>query len=346
MSDISDVLSVLVDEVTAAVYPPVLFDAAAETFDSKEDFDVTRTDPVAAHKFNDGSKFNRGAKFDEKKAPSITGTPIVIYAGWPAEDELNEDLANGDTGRTHITVFPKAEERNTTRYQELEYVIAAPAPTLTMLITGAVLAPGQVLYDTPGVTWADTLTYDAAVLRDTLVTVGGTVSVPQNLALRVNGKFYTYAVQKDDTVAIIAAALEALVGHDIAGTSVSGSAITIGPTGRLQAARVGGFGTVGTEVRRQERVIQISVWANDPELRDKIAAGVDVVLAQKRFLDMPDGFAARLIYKNSMVIDATQKANLYRRDLNYLVEYATTTSDQVAAVIAPGINLNGLSVTV
>ena len=50
---------------------------------------------------------------------------------------------------------------------------------------------------------------------------------------------------------------------------------------------------------------------------------------------MPDGFGARLIYKNSMVIDALQKANLYRRDLNYHVEYATTVSKQRAAVIAP-----------
>jgi len=59
-----------------------------------------------------------------------------------------------------------------------------------------------------------------------------------------------------------------------------------------------------------------------------------------RFLEMPDGFGARLIYKNSMVIDAQQKANLYRRDLNYTVEYATTVSKQRAAVIAPSLTVN------
>ena len=345
MSDISDVLSVLVDEVTAGVYPPVLFDSFAETFDSKETFDITSTDPVAAHKFNDGTKFNTGAKFDEKKAPSISGTPIIIYAGWPSEEDLNTDLAL-DPPRTHISIFPKAEERNTTRYEERETVTIEPAPTLTMLITGAVLVPGQVFYETPGVTWDVSGLYDVAVLRNTVVTLGGDVTMPQNLALRINGRFYTYAVQKGDTLAGIAAALGALVGHDISGTTVSGSAITIGPTGRVQAARIGGFGTVATEVRRQERVIQISVWTSDPALRDVISAGVDVALAQIRFLEMPDGFGARLIYKNSMVVDQTQKANLYRRDLNYTVEYATTTNEQIAAVIAPAINMNEFQITI
>jgi hypothetical protein len=344
MSDLSDVLSVLVDVVTAAVYPPVLFDTPGETFESKEDFDITSTDPVAAHKFNDGTKFNTGAKFDEKKAPSISGTPIIIYAGWPAEEDLNTDLAL-DPPRTHISIFPKAEERNTTRYQEREIVTMEPAPTLAMLITGT-MPTGQTFYDTPGATWDLSGHYDSAVLRNTVVTLGGTVAVPQNLALRINGKFYTYSVQKDDTLAGIAAALGALVLVDIAGTVVTGTAITIGPTGRLQAARVGGFGTIATEVRRQERVIQISVWTSDPDIRDVISAGIDVALAQIRFLEMPDSFGARLIYKNSMVIDQMQKSNLYRRDLNYTVEYATTVSEQRAAVIAPSINMNEFQITI
>jgi hypothetical protein len=178
------------------------------------------------------------------------------------------------------------------------------------------------------------------VQRSFVVTVGGTVSSPQNLALRINNKFYTYAVQPKDTLAGIATALEALVAADIAGTSVTGPAITIGPTGRLQAARVGGFGTIAREVRRQERVMSVIVWTNSHTLRDLIAGAVDASLADTRFLDMPDGFGARIIYKNSMVIDAQQKSGLYRRDLNYLVEYATTISEQRAAVIAPSTTFN------
>lgn len=342
ISDILDVENVLCKAIFAAVYPAVTFDEAGYTFDSKETFDQTSTDPIAANKFDTGTEFNTGAKFDQKISPSISGTDILIYAGWPQEDNLATDLAKG---KTHISVFPKAEERNTTRYPEREVVTAPAITTLTLEVTGPVLVAGQTFYDAAGQVWDGTGNYDGAVQRSMLVTVGGTVSLPQNLALRINNKFYVYAVQKGDTLASIAAAIGALIGADIAGTSVSGPVITIGPTGRLQAARVGGVGTVSREVRRQERVVMISVWANAPALRDKIAAAVDVALAQQRFLTMPDGYGARLIYKNSMVIDAQQKADLYRRDLNYTVEYATTVSKQRAAIIAPFANVNDFQVT-
>jgi hypothetical protein len=334
MSDISDVMSVLATEVLNIVYPQLRFDEPGATWDKNGLYDTpASTTPVAVNQFDTGKQFNTGAKFDEKKAPSVSGTPIVVYPGWPSSDNLAKALA---AGITHITVFPQAQERNTTRYQEREQVITPPAPTLTLTISGPQLLAGQRIFDAPGVVW-DAGNFDAgAVQRSFVVTVGGTVSSPQNLALRINGKFYAYAVQPKDSLAAIAAALAALVAADIAGTA----AITIGPTGRLQAARVGGFAGIAREVRRQERVMSVIVWANAPQLRDQIAGAVDASLADTRFLDMPDGFGARLIYKNSMVIDAQQKAALYRRDLNYLVEYATTISEQRAAVIAPSTTFN------
>jgi hypothetical protein len=338
MADISDLMNTLANAVTNIVYPQMKYDASGATWDKTGQYDTpASTAPVAVNQFDTGKQFNTGAKFDEKKAPSISGTPIVVYPGWPSSDNLAKALA---AGITHITVFPQAQERNTTRYQEREQVITPPAPTLTLTISGPQLLAGQRIFDAPGVFW-DTGNYDAdAVQRSFVVTVGGNVSSPQNLALRINGKFYTYAVQPKDTLAGIAAVLGALVAADVAGTSVTGSAITIGPTGRLKAARVGGFGTVAREIRRQERVMSVIVWANSPALRDQIAGAIDASLADMRFLDMPDGFGARLIYKNSMVIDAQQKAALYRRDLNYLVEYATTISEQRAAVIAPSTTFN------
>jgi hypothetical protein len=346
MSDVLDVADVLCQQIFAAVYPSVNFDESGYTFDSKENFDQTSTSPVAVNKFDTGVQFNTGAQFDATKSPSITGTPIVIYPGWPQEDNLATDLANG---KTHISVFPSAQERNTTRYPEREQVVAPPSPTLTLAISGPGLVPGQKFFDAPGVTWDSGGNYDTGLQNSFVVTVGGAVSVPQNVALRINGKFYVYGVQSGDTPASIASALAALVAADVAGTSVSGAVIAIGPLGRLQAARVGGFGTIAKEIRRQERVMTITVWANAPALRDQITAAVDAALAETRFLTMPDGFGARLIYKNSMVIDAQQKAGLYRRSLNYTVEYATTFTKQRAAVIAPsvgiGSNFNSISVT-
>jgi hypothetical protein len=265
----------------------------------------------------------------------VAGGDIIIYPGWPTSANLTQDLA---AGKSHVTLFPKNEERNTTRYPERNHLIAAPVQLVGLSIVGSSITVGKYDpagdYDASGVIWDAPGTFDAD--SNPAYALPGV----QNLALRINGKFYVHQAQAGDTLAAIATALAALVAVDIAGTSASGSVITVGSAGRIQAARVGGFGTIAKELRRQERVVQISVWANTPPLRDTITSAVDVRLAATKFLDMPDGFGARLIYKNTLVVDTLQKALVYRRDLNYLVEYATTISQQRAAVIAPSANLN------
>ncbi len=238
---------------------------------------------------------------------SVSGGAIAVYAGWPPSNSgLDADLL---AGKCHVTVFPKGEERNTTRYSTDQQVIMPATPTLTATVAGQA------------------------------VTIGGTVTVPQNVGLIINGKPYTYAVLVSDTLTTIAAALAALVVVDIAGTTSAGAVITVGGTGRIAAARVGASATVAAEVRRQERVFQITVWADTPTHRDVIGAALDVALAQVHFLTLPDGFKARLVYKNSPVTDGLQKANLYRRDFNYSVEYATTVTTQAPVVIATTTNL-------
>jgi len=314
MSDISDVLVTLAKHVASLIYPLLTYDQINENWDTSELWDLA-------------------------KGKSTTGKDVKIYPGWPNSSELDADLANGIS---HVTVFPATQERNTTRYPEREHVMAAAKPTLALTIAGPVQLSDQPgFYDQPGVIFDTGGDFDEAMGEEFVVFIGGAVAVPQNIALRINGKFYVYSVQADDTFATIAAALAAL----IPGASASGSAITLSPTSRLQAARVGAFGTVAKEVRRQERVVQIIVWSDEPDVRDQLAGVIDVDLAERRFLTMPDGFGARIIYKNSAVIDALQKANLYRRDLNYLVEYATTVSKQRAAVIAPSANINEIVVT-
>jgi hypothetical protein len=304
MADLADVMNVLVKRAECAVYP-------------------------------NGVLTSQGVKI-----PSITGTDIVVYPGWPSSDNLDQDLA---AGKTHVSVFPKVEERNTTRYRRKQIVTKSPVSTLTLSIqtpNGGNIeleAGGNLILEGSG---------NLELEGDSLtVVVGGTVSVPQNVMLRINGNDYVYGVQASDTLNTIAAALAALVAVDVAGTSAQGSSINIGPTGRVQAARVGAFGTVVREIRRQERIFMVTVWAGTPSLRDTIAAAIDTELAAQEFLTMPDGYAARLIYKNSPVVDALQKAVVYRRDLNYSVEFATTISEQAAAVIAPKLTINQITVT-
>jgi hypothetical protein len=310
MADISDVLNTLGKAAANAVYPKLTYDAVSEMWDS-------------------------GKSFDTSRAASVTGDDILVYPGWPPSANLTADLR---AGKAHVSIFPRNEERNTTRYPEVSVVTAVPTLYMSMWLSGSTVTLGKYNpsrnYDASGVIWDAPGNFDADF--DPVFVIAG----DQNLALRINGKFYTYAAKTGQTLGDIATALAAVVAVSIAGTSAANTVISIGSSGRVQAARVGGFGTVSKELRRQERLIQITVWTVDPTKRDVISAAIDVKLAATRFLTMPDGYSARLIYKNTMLVDTDQKALVYRRDLNYLVEYATTISEQRAAVIAPSANLN------
>lgn len=167
MADISEVMTELVNLVSAAVYP------------------------------------NGTAN------PSIAGLPVMCYPGWPVPNQLNSDIA---AGKSHISIFPRPEERNTSRFPK---------------------------------EWQE-------------VSNNGTT-----------------------------------------GTSIM-------------------------EIRRQERTFQISIWAPTPAARDSIAKAVDPALAATERFTLPDQTSARLIYKGSPMTDMLEKARIYRRDLLYSVEYATT----------------------
>src|ERR1700722_1667350 len=93
MSDISDVLVMLANTVSAVLYP------------------------------------NGTTNMDGTNKPSIVGSDIVIYPGWPASDNLDKDLL---AGKAHVSVFPKGDDRNTTRYKEKRIVTKAPIETLTL----------------------------------------------------------------------------------------------------------------------------------------------------------------------------------------------------------------------
>lgn len=243
---------------------------------------------------------------------SVAGVPVRVYAGWPNPAQLDADL-RAATPVCHVSVFPQAAEKNTTRYPTDWKPVTVNTPTLTLTIAGQT------------------------------VTVGGTVPAsnnPHNVVVLANGKAYVYTVLVSDTLASIAAALAALIAVDIATTSAAGPVITLPNTARILAARVGITGTALREVRRQERGFQIGIWADTPTHRDAIAGLIDPVLAFTTFLTMPDGTGARLVYKSSMISDALQKDRLYRRDLMYSVEYATTLTEVETQISQDQVNLS------
>ena len=227
-------------------------------------------------------------------AASVSGSPIVVYAGWPTASRLDADLL---TGKAHISVYPTMIEQNKTRYLKDWTQGSINTATVTATIAGQTIVIGGVM-PSPFVT--------------------------HNVVAVVSGKAYVYPVLISDTINSIATALAALIAVDWAGTAAASGVITLPGLAVLTAARVGVTGTSIREIRRQERVFQITVWSSTPSQRDVIGSALDIALAATEFLNMPDGYGARLVYRNSHVTDDLQKAKLYRRDFQYSVEYATT----------------------
>lgn len=243
---------------------------------------------------------------------SATGVPAIVYPGWPQASQLDADLAAipAGTGRIHVTVFPTKTERNTTRYPTTPQQQTVNAPTITLTVSGQ------------------------------QITLGGTVSTPQNVAILVDASAYAYAVQAGDTLSGIAAAL----AGQIPGASAVGAVITIPAGSVIRAARAGGSGTSLSELRRQQRVFHITVWADTPANRAAVAKLIDPMLAGLEFITLADGTGARIIYQSSCDDDMKQRANCYTRDLLYQIEYATTQQIDSTAVVVEQENVsNGVT---
>ena len=242
-------------------------------------------------------------------SPSAVGVAVKVYPGWPNGATLDADL-RATVPTCHVSIYPRPEERNTTRYSPADWKqVSKQTPALVLAIVGQTV---------------------------TLSGVNPGASNPHVLALIVNGLPYVYAVLPADTLATAATALAALVP----GATAAGAVVTMPASARLLAARVAVTGTSLREVRRQERLFQIAVWADTPAHRDAISQLLDAAFADLRWLTMPDGTGARLIYKSSAVSDMLQKDCLYRRDLFYTVEYATTITEVETQIAIEQLNLS------
>ena len=241
--------------------------------------------------------------------PSALGAAVRIYRGWPSKPELEADLR---AGAVNVSVYAQNRERVVTRFQNAcRLLTGPPTPTVTFSVSGQT------------------------------VTIGGTVSVPQNAAVIVNGAAgYSYALQQTDTPTTIATALAALVVADHPEATSAGPVLTV-PGAVSLVGRAGTFGTSLRELKRQRRDIQIALWANNPTLRDQVAILLDPALAAMEFIPLADGTAGRLVYVSSPHDDTVQKEILYRRNLIYSVEYGTTQTRSDAQIIVPVVDVSG-----
>lgn len=242
--------------------------------------------------------------------PSIVNAGVRLYRGWPIAAQLDTDLA---AGLSHVSIYSMPNmERNITPYPRDDEVVTAPVNTVTAIAAG------------------------------NAITIGGTISTPQNvIVLAGNRKLYAYAVKSNDTLASIATAVAALIAADFPGTAAVGPVITIAGKPGVVQARVAGAGQVGVEEARQQKWFMITCWCPTPPIRDLLAKSIDLALKQIDFLTMPDGWAARLRYERTQSTDDAEKVQLYRRDLIFMVEYATVALSTVFEIGAIGVTVQG-----
>jgi hypothetical protein len=239
--------------------------------------------------------------------PSAVTNPCRVYRGWPAPAALQADLRGGVV---NVNVWPDKVVRNVTRYVPDWQQQTVTPPTL-------------------GVTFTQTT-----------VTITGTVTPGNNVAIIVGGNGYSYTAQAGDSLTTIAAALATLISANQTATS-SGATVTIPGAVHLNA-RTGGAGTIIQMVAQQIRQFQINMWCQTPTLRDAVGAVIAPILAATPRLIMPDTTTARLqLVNDGDDDDGQQKEQVYRRFITYAVEYATTQLMNATQVVVETTAVSG-----
>ena len=242
-------------------------------------------------------------------AAAIAAT-IRIYRGWPNQTALDADLA---AGRVNVTVFPiPSVTRNTTRF--LPNWFADPVtPGLTVSVVGVT------------------------------ATFAGSATPGQLAGVLVEGKSYVHRTASGDTPALVAAILAAAIGP-IRPATAAGAALTL-PGAPKIVARTVADASASLELRRQQQEFRITAWCPTPALRDSACDTMDVTFAATPFLALANGALARLRYASTTTFDQRQDAALYRRDLNYTVEFPTTQVAIQPSMLFGALDLGGSTIT-
>jgi hypothetical protein len=232
--------------------------------------------------------------------PSVTTRQISIEQGFPIRTQEDVDM---DAGYSHVYIYPTNKERVVTKFQRDFQGLTKTASTLT-----------------------------ATVLNNT-VTIGGTVSTPQAMMVISNGIGYGYQVQTLDTLTTIATALALLIPN---ATSL-GTVITITQSNSL-IARVATNYTAAAEISRVERVFSIYVISPSPTDRATILNAVDVFMKLNFRIVGSDNFYMLLFYQDQPVTDMLEHEEVFKGQLDYMVQYPTTVTNNYTSITDPFIN--------
>jgi hypothetical protein len=223
-------------------------------------------------------------------AASVTGAVVRVYRGWPANAALEADIA---AGIAHVSVTGIAG--SATPVPQFPAVWEYPDPVTPALTVG---------------------------VQPNTVTFAGTGTPGQLAGILADDTGFAYRTNPGDTPELVAASLCSLI-NQVRFATVNGASVTVLGTTRL-IGRVVADQTALMQTRRQRADFKLTCWCGDPLSRDATAAAIDARCAQTYFLALADGSVGRLIYQRSESEDDLSTLPLYRRELIYSVEYATT----------------------
>ena len=230
---------------------------------------------------------------------SVTGGMIRLYRGWPANAALEADLADG-IAHVSVVAVPNGQALTDAFPAVWEY----PNPvnvTLTASVAGA----------------------------DT--TFGGAATTGQLAGLLIDDAAFVYRTQPGDTPDSVAANLATQV-MQVRAASVAGSTVSVPATAHM-IARVVADQPAILQTRRQRLAFRLACWCADPTARDALGSAIDTAFSAMPFIPLADGSVGRLLPWRSDVADDLSTLPLYRRDLLYSVEYATTLSQTQPSMI-------------
>jgi hypothetical protein len=221
----------------------------------------------------------------------LTGVQTDAFAGWPKPNDLNAAMT---AGAIQVSIYPQAgSSTQVTRHQRQWERTGTSAITTTAVIAGGV------------------------------ITFGGSVTLPLNVAVAAQGRSTNYAAVAGETLASLAIAVAASCVAAGIGASASGATVILA-SGGPATITLGGEGTLIRENAREEQIFQITVWAPTQALRQATTKAFESQLAGTDVLNLPDGSQANIRYMKHMINDHSEVENLYRADIWYRIEYPVT----------------------
>ena len=235
----------------------------------------------------------------------VPASSVRLYRGWPVAAALDLDLA---AGIPQVTVVPKAHTSRLTTRWPVEVRAQGTACPLT------------------------------SIASNNAVTFSGGAGSGILAGVLVDRLTYAYRCQNGDTPALVAASLAEQARADTV-VWLSGTTLTF-PLASLVVGRAYADYLTSTEFRRQRQGFSVILWCPDPTSRDALAGIVDGAYAQLAFLSLSDGTVGHLRYLSTTSYDQSEDSTLYRRDLNYVVDYPTTVQSTASSMLFGDTNFN------